>query len=361
MGGRTEEQDKAAMRIFKQVPYVIFGKGEFARLNKLFDLSGEKNLSVLYLVDSVHKSTGLINRVKTQAADYIIPVDTSGEPTVGQVDELVEKIKNRELPTVIVGIGGGSVLDITKAVSVMLKNSGSSAEYQGWDLVKNPGVFKIGVPTLSGTGAEISRSAVLTGPEKKMGINSDFSLFDAILLDPELTKTAPKDQRFFTGMDCFIHSVEALSGRFLNAVGKGYATKTIELCEKYFLSEPDDADLMVASYFGGCSVANSEVGVCHALSYGLSLVLGIRHGLANCVVFNQLDEYYPEGIKVFRTMLEKNRISLPQHVTPDLREAEVSRMIRMALSMERPLNNALGEGWPTVFTDRKIKELYSRM
>jgi alcohol dehydrogenase class IV len=67
----------------------------------------------------------------------------------------------------IIGVGGGSVMDLAKAVSLMMNNPGSSADYQGWDLVKNPGVYKAGIPTLSGTGAEVSRTCVLTGPTKK--------------------------------------------------------------------------------------------------------------------------------------------------------------------------------------------------
>lgn len=351
------------MRILNQLSHVVFGKGEFTHLSKLFDLSGEENPSILYLVDDVHESTGIIDRLELKKIDHIILIDASKEPTTAQVDELVEQVKaeNRGMPKIIVGIGGGSVLDIAKTVSVMLKNPGSSEEYQGWDLVKNPGVFKIGVPTLSGSGAEVSRSAVLIGPGKKMGINSDFSLFDAILLDPELIRTVPKDQRFFTGMDCYFHSVEALSGSFLNALGKGYATKAIELCEKYFLSEPDDAELMVASYFGGCSVANSEVGVCHALSYGLSFVLGIRHGLANCIVFKQLEEYYPKAIEIFRKMMKKSGILLPQNITSDLTSAKLDKMVEMALNMERPLYNTLGKKWRTILPEEKIKMLYVRM
>lgn len=351
------------MRIFKQVSHIVFGKGEFVHLSKLFDLSEEENPSILYLVDEVHELTGTINRLKSKEIDNIMLVNTSKEPTTAQVDELVKQIKTekRVIPTIIVGIGGGSVLDIAKAVSIMLKNPGSSEEYQGWDLVNNPGVLKIGVPTLSGSGAEASRSAVLIGPEKKMGINSDFSSFDAILLDPDLTATVPKDQRFFTGMDCYIHSIEALSGNFLNVLGKEYASKTKELIEKYFLGEPDDAELMVASYFGGCSVANSEVGICHALSYGLSFVLGIRHGLSNCIVFNQLEEYYPEPIEKFRSMMHKNDVLLPHNVTSRLTSQELDKMVEMVLYMEKPLMNTLGRKWRTLLTEEKIKMLYARM
>jgi 3-deoxy-alpha-D-manno-octulosonate 8-oxidase len=96
----------------------------------------------------------------------------------------------------IIGIGGGSAMDLAKAVSLMMTNPGSSADYQGWDLVKHPGVYKAGIPTLSGTGAEVSRTTVLTGPPASLGMNSDFTPFDQIVLDPELTKDAPATSVF---------------------------------------------------------------------------------------------------------------------------------------------------------------------
>ena len=77
-------------------------------------------------------------------------------------------------------------MDLAKAVALMLTNPGSSQDYQGWDLVQVPGVYKAGVPTLSGTGAEVSRTAVLIGPTKKLGLNSDYTPFDQVLLDPDL-------------------------------------------------------------------------------------------------------------------------------------------------------------------------------
>jgi len=349
------------MRIFTQPSKIVFGSGTFEKLPELLDWCPKPNPSVLYLVDRIHETTGLMEQLSLNATDLLIPVDTSKEPTTVQVDALVEQIKQHSVPDVIVGLGGGSILDISKATSVMLTNPGSSAEYQGWDLVKVPGVYKIGIPTISGTGSEASRTAVLTGPDKKFGINSDFSMFDAILLDPRLIETVPREQRFFTGMDCYIHSVEALSGSFMNTLGQGFASKALEYCENYFLVDPNNSELMTASYFGGCSVLNSEVGVCHALSYGLSLVLGYHHGIANCIVFNQLEPYYPEAVRKFRQMIRKHDIALPKQVTSALSSGEIERMVNMTFSMEKPLTNALGENWRDILTEERIKGLYAQM
>ena len=154
---------------------------------------------------------------------------------------------------------------------------------------------------------------VLTGPEKKLGINSDFTPFDQVILDPELIKEVPKDQWFYTGMDCYIHCVESLNGTFLNAFSQSYGEKAFTLCKEIFLEntltdEEANAKLMMASWHGGMSIAYSQVGIAHALSYGLSYVLGTKHGIGNCIVFDKLGEYYPDGVALFKKMKETHGI-----------------------------------------------------
>jgi 3-deoxy-alpha-D-manno-octulosonate 8-oxidase len=264
-----------------------------------------------------------------------------------------------------VGIGGGRTLDLAKAVSLMLTNPGSSADYQGWDLVQHPGIYHIGIPALAGTGSEVSRTTVLTGPERKLGINSDYTPFDQIILDPDLPQGAPRDQRFYTAMDSYIHGAEALEGLFINEYSRAYAEKSMDLCREVFLTELDETaaneKLMIASYFGGLSIAYSQVGVCHALSYGLAFVLGVRHGIGNCIIFNHLEEYYPAQVQEFREMLERNGIPLPQGITTGLAEDQIGEMIRVALSLDPLWENALGPDWREVMTPEKARELFLRL
>jgi 3-deoxy-alpha-D-manno-octulosonate 8-oxidase len=245
----------------------------------------------------------------------------------------------------------------------MLTNPGSSTEYQGWDLIKNPAVYHAAVPTLSGTGAEVSRTTVLTGPEKKLGLNSDYTVFDQVMLDPELTAGVPADQRFYTGMDCFIHCVESLTGTYLNAFSRAYGEKANDLCLEVFLKDdPESADkLMMASYFGGMSIAYSQVGVCHALSYGLSFVLGLHHGIGNSIAFDYLEEFYPEGVVQFRQMLARQDFDLPRNIMKDVTEEQLETMINVALVLEPLWENALGKDWKQQMTRERIKELYLRM
>jgi 3-deoxy-alpha-D-manno-octulosonate 8-oxidase len=316
-------------------------------------------------MDDVFQNSGLKNRVPVKNQDKLIWVNVDDEPKTTYVDALTQKIKefSSRLPDGIIGIGGGSIMDIAKAVSLMLTNSGSSADYQGWDLVNNEGVYHVGIPTLSGTGAEVSRTTVLSGPEKKLGINSDFTVFDQILLDPELLAGTPKDQRFYTGMDCYIHCIESLTGTYLNAFSKAYGEKALELCREVFLGDSADSDdkMMMASYCGGMSIAYSQVGICHALSYGLGFVLGTHHGIGNCIVFDYLEDYYPQGVREFRQMMERHDIYLPRNLVAGIESDKLEKMVDVALVLEPLWENALGSDWKQIMTRQKIKEIYQKM
>jgi 3-deoxy-alpha-D-manno-octulosonate 8-oxidase len=352
-------------RIFKQVPRLLFGTRSLERLGELAPPKIGPNDYYVYVVDDTHKASRLLERLSIAAGDQVewFPA-TAGEPSTAQVDLLRDTVlrdNKSRLPTAVIGVGGGSTMDVAKALAVMLRNEGSSRQYQGWDLVPNPGVYKVGIPTVAGSGAEASRTAVLMGVDRKFGINSDHSMFDAILLDSSLIATVPTNQRFYSGMDCYIHCVESLKGTMINELARGYADKALTLCKTVFLGDGNDDMLMTASYLGGVSIVNSEVGICHALSYGLSLELHYRHGYANCVVFNVLDDYYGSSVADFRDMCMRHGIILPRNVCATLDDEAIERMVDMTLRMERPLTNALGPDWKTLLTRQKIRELYARM
>ena len=109
------------------------------------------------------------------------------------------------------------------------------------------------------------------------------------------------------------------------------------------------------------SIAYSQVGVAHALSYGLSYVLGIKHGVGNCIAFDQIAEFYPEGVKDFKKMVDKFEIQIPQNICQNLTETQINKMVAVALSLTPLWENALGKNWQQHITEKKIKELYEKM
>ena len=356
-----------SFRNFKMVDYVVYGRGSFNQLDEILAPNRKGDAPMIFLVDHFFEGKPLVQRIPLTGKDKIVFADVTHEPKTKQVDALAASIRE-EFGTVsgIVGIGGGSTMDLAKAVSLMMTNPGSSADYQGWDLVKNAGVYKVGIPTLSGTGAEVSRTTVLTGPVRKLGMNSDFTPFNQIVLDPDLAKDAPANQRFYTGMDCYIHCIESLEGTYLNEFSKSYGEKALDLCRKVFVEkntwdDESDEQLMMASFAGGMSIAYSQVGVAHAVSYGLSYLLGTKHGIGNCIVMNHLEEYYPAGVEEFKFMVQKNNIEIPVGICAGLSDQDFNTMIDISLSLKPLWENALGKNWETIMTRQKLRALYEKL
>jgi 3-deoxy-alpha-D-manno-octulosonate 8-oxidase len=356
-----------SFRNFKMVDYVVYGRGSFNQLDEILAPNRKGGAPMIFLVDHFFEGKSLVQRIPLTGKDKIVFADVTHEPKTGQVDALAASLRE-EFGTVsgIIGIGGGSTMDLAKAVALMMTNPGSSADYQGWDLVKQAGVYKVGIPTLSGTGAEVSRTTVLTGPVRKLGMNSDFTPFNQIVLDPDLAKDAPANQRFYTGMDCYIHCIESLEGTYLNEFSKSYGEKALDLCRKVFVEKntwDDECDeqLMMASFAGGMSIAYSQVGVAHAVSYGLSYLLGTKHGIGNCIVMNHLEEYYPAGVKEFKFMVEKNNIDIPVGICAGLSDQDFNTMIDISLSLKPLWENALGKDWETIMTRQKLRALYEKL
>jgi 3-deoxy-alpha-D-manno-octulosonate 8-oxidase len=159
--------------------------------------------------------------------------------------------------------------------------------------------------------------------------------------------------------------VESLGGTYLNAFSQSYGEKALELCKEVFLGDLSPAEsrdkLMMASWHGGMSIAYSQVGVAHALSYGLSYVLGTPHGLGNCLVFQHLEDYYPDGVRLFRKMMEKHGIVLPSGVCADLTSHDLETMVQVALDMVPLWENALGADWRSQVDPELLAGIYRRI
>ena len=357
-------------RNFKGIEKTVYGRGSFSQLGDIVnEKRNDNDKFMLFVVDQYFKGKDLEKKIPAQAGDIVkfIDVDTH-EPTTEQIDNLRDTVKaSKGIPSAVIGIGGGSIMDIAKAVSLMFTNEGSSTLYQGLNLIKKPGIYHIGVPTISGTGAEVSMTAVLTGPEKKLGLKCEWTVFNQVVLDPELIASVPRNWWFYTGMDTYIHCIESENGTLNNAYSHAYAEQSLKLCREIYLGEKsgqtaeNDDKLMVASLMGGLSLTYSEVGVCHALSYGLSKILGTRHCYANCIAFNHLEDFYPEGVKEFKTMIAKHKIDLPQGLSKDWTDEQITAMAKVAYNLPHMWNHAIGTDWKEKITIESISELYRRL
>ena len=359
-----------ATRNTKNVPYYLLGSGVFAELGGLVDARRENNGCALFYVDHFFQNNELAKRIPAVAGDQVIFVDTSAEPTVEYIDILTDAAKAHlkgSLPCSVIGIGGGAVLDVAKAVANLLTNPGKAEEYQGWDLVNNPAPYKIGVPTLSGTGAECSRTCVLTNMRRKLklGMNSDFTMYDQLVLDPELTRTVPRNQFFYTGMDTLMHCVESIKGSYRNVIVDSLSASAVAMCKEIFLGDEDMMapgnleKMMVASYIGGMAAGN--VGIIHPVSAGLSIVLHLPHGIANCYALSVLGEFYPEEHALYTAMMERQKVTLPRGICNNLTDEQLDALFQGSIIHEKPLTNALGPDFKQILTREKLISLFKQM
>lgn len=355
---------------FRNIDKVVFGRGSFSILDSILSEKRNENEGFfLFVVDQYFEGKPLADRIPAGPQDILRFIDVDPhEPTTEQIDQLRDEVLgSRGLPAGVVGIGGGSIMDIAKAVSLMFTNEGSSTLYQGLNLIKKPGIYHLGVPTISGTGAECSTTAVLTGPTKKLGLKCEWTVFNQVILDSELIATVPRDKWFYTGMDTYIHCIESETGTLNNAFSHAYAEQSLKLCREVYLgssagqSPENDDKLMVASLMGGLSLTYSEVGVCHALSYGLSKIFGEKHCYANCLAFQHLEDFYGDGLQEFREMLSRHDIRLPQGLSRQWTDEQITAMAEVAYNLPHMWNHAVGPDWKDRITVNSIKDLYKRM
>jgi len=359
------------IRNVRNVLRYTIGRGSIATVGPLLDSRRtSQGARVVWFLDEFFRSQdSTVKRLPLGPADDLYFVSTAVEPTTDYIDGLGEAVRaSSTQPVAIVGMGGGATMDVAKAISNLLTNPGTAEAYQGWDLVRFPGIFKVAIPTLSGTGAETSRTCVMTNTRTglKLGMNSDHTVYDQIVMDADLTATVPRNQYFYSGMDAYIHCMESLAGTYRNPIGDAFSWQTLELCRQVFLDSDMMADtnrekLMVASYLGGCAIATSYVGVVHPFSAGLSVVLGVHHCVANCIVMRAMEHFYPSGFKEFWSMVQRQEVDVPQGLCRELGSDSFDRLYEATIIHEKPLTNALGPEYRKILTRQRVEQIFRGM
>lgn len=349
-------------------PKVILEYGSSQKINKIIDAKLTNNKKALFIIDHYFKGKKLPFKKKNNY--FYIFYNSNEEPSVNYINNTIAVLKDKNLLkkiSLIVGFGGGSCLDIAKAISIGLTNRKPIQFYQGWDIPKNKPIYKLAIPTIAGTGSESTRTCVLINKEKniKLGINSNFSIYNEVILDPDLIKSVPKNKYFYTAMDAFIHSFESLSGKYRNLLSDYYASIVINLIDDIFSSKnikskTNRKKLMICSYLGGLSIASSYVGIVHPLSAGLSTVFGTRHCEANCRVLFELKKYYPLYRKLFLKYVEKNKINFSK-LKYNIKKETYTDLYNSSIFHSKPLTNALGKNYINILTFREVSNIFKRI
>ena len=275
---------------------IIFGKGRLNELGELaFPLAAGKH-ALLVLGGESARRAGLDERIRALLERYTLAVDIldgiNREPTVSLVDQLAAHAREIK-PALVVSAGGGSVVDAGKAVSALATNEGSVEEF----LEGLPGVRglaaaplpHIAIPTVAGTGSEMTRNAVIGSPEKqfKRSMRADAMLPSVALVDSLLTVGCPADVTASSGMDTIAQLIEcciSLKRRpqtsQLACEGLRLVRSALPVCVDAPANEASRDRMMLASMLGGVCLANSGLGMAHGIAAALGALFGVPHGLA---------------------------------------------------------------------------------
>ena len=237
-------------------------------------------------------TVGYVERIGLKG-EVVTFVDIPPEPDLTAVEAVLAAARDFR-PDLVIGLGGGSVMDIAKLVAVLWDGDQSILDVVGPNKVAGRRTALAQVPTTSGTGSEAGIRALVTHPETlaKLAVESHHMLADIAVLDPELTYSVPAAVTAATGVDALAHCVESFTNIKAHPLVDGYATLGIELVGKYLARAVADgadtearAGMMLASYYGGVCLGPVNTAAGHALAYPLGTRLKLPHGLANAIIF----------------------------------------------------------------------------
>jgi alcohol dehydrogenase class IV len=272
---------------FSTVGQIIFGNGT---VNQIGDLAADKGRRVFLVTGNDRQRADPVSKRLVQKGIRITQFGIKGEPTTDVALAAVAAAR-REACTFVVGVGGGSVLDTGKVVAALLTNCGDLMDYlevigQGRPLKTRPAPY-IAVPTTAGTGAEVTRNAVLDSPQHhvKVSMRSRLMLPHLALIDPELTRSMPPHITAVTGLDAFTQLLEAFVSGHANpmtdAICREGLKRAGQSLERAF-SDGNDMearrDMSLASVFGGLALANAKLGAVHGFAGPLGGMYAAPHG-----------------------------------------------------------------------------------
>ena len=291
--------------ILQQPGKIVFGENSFQKITDDDLITSSEKILFLVATPLLDTAQSVCERISEQGKKVvIIEYNFPGEPTFDQFDMLLNKSEYFN-PDIVVGVGGGSVLDCSKLLAAMTRNNEKYTEVVGVGLLKRRMKKLICVSTTSGTGSEVSPIAILLNEATaaKSGIVSPALLADAAYIDPVLTTGLPPKFTAETGMDALCHCIEAYTNKFAHPAVDTYALKGIQLIAENLLKAFKDgnnlearAGLALGSMCGGLVLGPVNTHGVHCLSYGLGGKYHISHGLANAVLLPAVLRYNLETL-----------------------------------------------------------------
>jgi alcohol dehydrogenase len=287
--------------LFRTTKRILFGSGAVEKIGREAQILKAKK--ALIITDPGIIKSGLLQTVEKPLRSVGISSavfdGVEPDPKI-EIAEKGRELAKQEGIDLIIGLGGGSSLDIAKVASILVTNPGKIDAFLGIDLIPNPGVPLILVPTTAGTGSEVTPIAILSDTREKLkkGVVSAYLFPEVAILDPKLTVGLPPSVTAFTGMDALTHAIESYTSLNATDVTDLLAFRAMELIAKnlrmaYAHGENllVRSNMMEGSLLAGMSFANAGVAAVHAFAYPLGGEFHIAHGLSNTLMLPYVMRY----------------------------------------------------------------------
>ncbi|MEM2878711.1 MAG: iron-containing alcohol dehydrogenase [Candidatus Hadarchaeales archaeon] len=272
---------------FRLSPKIIFGSKSVEKIPAEIENTGAKK--ILLVTDEGLAETEILKKILDLLENLEVTVFSRVAPNPKEpaVEEGLRVAKDRKCEAVL-GIGGGSPMDVAKMIAAMMTNSGNIWEYEGADKFRTPPLPLILVPTTAGTGSEVSRAAMITNSvtHRKTLFLSWYLTARTAVLDPELTLGLPQKITVWSGMDALSHAVESYVSNMSNPLTDVFAEKATELIYKNLeraVKNGSDIEartnMLLGSLMAGISTANARLGNVHALAHAIGGKYDLPHGL----------------------------------------------------------------------------------
>jgi alcohol dehydrogenase class IV len=340
--------------IFKTPTKIIFGTDAALRLGEVISKYNAKKVFIIsdQFLASMDWFTKIVDSLKALNYEYEVYLDTVPEPPIEIIDKTVEILK-KSGSDILVAIGGGSIIDTSKAAAMLMRNEGSIKDYLfgGSKEVVNKPMTLICIPTTAGSGSEVTGASVISDIENdiKLSVSNELLIPEISIIDPVVQKGMPPALTASTGMDALTHAIEAYTSINANQLSDTYAKEAIKLIGENIYKatfNPNDllarGNMALGSVMAATAFANAGLGVVHGISQAMGGVAHVPHGVANsmllpyCMEINMIGNL--EKFKNIASLLGKNVSGL------SLREGALKGVNAVKeMSEDLPIANTLSE------------------
>ena len=369
--------------------HLIFGAKSLEKFVSDVQSFEHTRLFIIGIPPIKNKLISLVSVLEREGITVKLHTYIKEEPTFGDFIEILTEAREFNADT-IVGIGGGSVLDIAKLLAALLRSNQHPESVVGTGLILERKTFLICIPTTSGTGSEVSPNAIFLDEteHQKKGIISPLLVPDGVYIDPELLVSMPEDITAYTGMDALTHCIEAYANKYAHPVINPLAIEGIRLIAgnlKKAVTNGDDLEartnLAPGSLYGGMCLGPVNTTAVHALAYPLGSFYKIAHGISNAILLPYVMEYnlqaafqtYADiaiamgvenggkiqdiagkGVEVVQQLIRD--CGLPERLSDvGIKEDSIEMMTESALKVQRLLKNNVRE-----LTKDDIQKIYKK-